>query len=124
MEHNVEFPPSQYWYCVLNIMVVFISLECSMLMILSMTFDRFCSIIRPHKAASFNTVKRAKITVICIVIFSIIFNIPHWFISGNINWECLPYGGATGKIYDEIYYWLSFLVDFALPFILLLGTTV
>ena len=121
MEHNVEFPPSQYLYCVLSMMVLFISLECSILMILSMTFDRFYSIIRPHKAASFNTVKRAKITVICIVIFSIIFNIPHWFISGNANWECLPYGGATGKLYGEIHYWLSFLVDFALPFVLLLG---
>ena len=86
-----------------------------------MTFDRFYSIIRPHKAASFNTVKKAKTTIICIVIFSVIFNIPHWFISGNANWECLPYGGATGKLYGEIHYWLSFLVDFAMPFVLLLG---
>ena len=121
MEHNVQFPPSQYWYCVLSMMVLFISLECSILMIVAMTFDRFYSIIRPHKAASFNTVKRAKITIICIVIFSVIFNIPHWFISGNAEWECLPYGGAMGKLYGEIHYWLSFLVDFALPFVLLLG---
>ena len=117
----MKFPPDQYWYCVLSMMVLFISLECSILIILSMTFDRFYSIIRPHKAASFNTVKRAKVTIVCIVVFSVVFNIPHWFISGNENWECLPYGGAAGKLYGEIHYWLSFLVDFALPFVLLLG---
>ena len=33
-----------------------------------MTFERFYSIIRPHKAASFNTVKRTKITILIIVI--------------------------------------------------------
>ena len=78
-------PPSQYFYCTRTMTMLYMSGLCSTLFILSMTFERFYSIIKPHKAASFNTVKRAKITVICIVIFSIIFNIPHWFISGNIK---------------------------------------
>ena len=85
-----------------------------------MTFDRFYSIIKPHKAASFNTVKRAKITVACIVVISILYNIPHLYVSTHVNWECVPYASAMGKPYGEFYYWLSLVVHFALPFVFLL----
>ena len=44
-----------------------------------MTFERFYSIIRPHKAASFNTVKKAKIIIVSIFVFFTVFNIPHPF---------------------------------------------
>ena len=100
---------------------LFSSFLCSTLLILSMTFDRFYSIIRPHKAASFNTVKRAKVTIICIVIFCFIFNLPHLFLSSHENWQCLPYGKATVVSYGLFYYWLSLVVNYALPFILLLS---
>ena len=93
---------------------------CSTLFILSMTFDRFYSIIMPHKAASFNTVKRAKITVACIVFISLLYNLPHIFITSNVNWECVPYGLARGKPLGDFYYWLSLIVHFVLPFTLLL----
>ena len=121
MVHEVNIPPSQYWYCSLAITILFSSFLCSTLLILSMTFGRFYSIIKPHKAASFNTVKRAKTTILCIVIFSIMYNIPHLFISSNENWQCLPYGTAMGKTYGEFYYWLSFVINYALPFVLLLA---
>ena len=93
---------------------------CSTLFILSMTFDRFYSIIRPHMAASFNTVKRAKITIVGIIVFSVLYNIPHLFISSEEGKQCVPYGTAMGKSYGQFYYWLSFVVHFAAPFILLL----
>ena len=121
MVHDVLIPPNQYWYCTLAITILFSSTLCSTLLILSMTFDRFYSIIKPHKAASFNTVKRAKTTIACVVIFSIIYNLPHLFISSNENWQCLPYGTAMGKTYGEFYYWLSFVINYALPFVLLLA---
>ena len=120
MVHDVHIPPNQYRYCTLAITILFSSTLCSTLLILSMTFDRFYSIIMPHKAASFNTVKRAKMTILCIVLFSIMYNIPHLFISSNENWQCLPYGTAMGKTYGEFYYWLSFVINYVLPFVLLL----
>ena len=98
MVHDVHIPPNQYWYCTLAITILFSSTLCSTLLILSMTFDRFYSIIMPHKAASFNTVKRARITILCIIIFSIMYNIPHLFISSNENWQCLPYGTAMVRL--------------------------
>ena len=120
MVHHVYMPPNQNWFCTLNNTILFASTLCSTLFIVSMTFDRFYSIIRPHKAASFNTVKRAKTTIICIVIFSIMYNVPHLFISTNEGLQCVPYGKGMQYAQGQFYYWLSFAVNFALPFVLLL----
>ena len=120
MVHNVYIPPGPFWYCTLSMTFLFSAFLCSTLLILSMTFDRFYSIVRPHKAASFNTVKRAQITIVCIVASSVLYNIPHLFISDHGNWECIPYGRAMGKVYGTFYYWLSFTINFALPFVFLL----
>ena len=111
-----------YWYCTITVTIFFSSTLCSTLFILSMTFDRFYSIIRPHKAASFNTVKRAKITIVCIVIFSVLFNIPHLYTSYNNEWMCLPFGDliVMAKPYFKFYYWFSFTIQFFIPFTSLL----
>ena len=116
-------PLGQYWYCCLNINMLFTAMLCSTLLILNMTFDRFFSIIKPHKAASFNTVKRAKITIVCAVFLSIIFNIPHRFVTLNDGWLCLPFGNrlAMKKWYCQFYYWISFAVQYAIPFVSLLS---
>ena len=92
----------------------------STLLILNMTFERFYSIVVPHKAVSFNTVKRAKITVACISIVSILYNIPHLYVTSNAGWEYIPYGKSNEYSFGEFYYWLSAVVHFVLPFVLLL----
>ena len=120
-QHNGYIPPGQYWYCAIQMVFLFSSFLCSTLLIVSMTFDRFYSIIRPHKAASFNTIKRAKVFIISPVIFCFIFNLPHLFLSSHENWQCLPYGQATEVSYGLFYYWLSLVVNYALPFVLLLS---
>ena len=90
----------------------------STLFILSMTFDRVYSIIRPHKAASFNTVKRAKITIFCIIMFSHLFNIPYLFIITNNGPECL---GNESGILLQLFMWLSYIIQFIIPFAALLS---
>ena len=85
-----------------------------------MTFERFYSIIRPHKAASFNTVKRAKMKITCIIIVSIVFNIPHLYITAENGRSCVPFGNATKTVAVRFYYWVSLTIYFALPFVLLL----
>ena len=96
---------------------------CSTLLILNMTFDRFYSIIRPHKASSFNTIKRAKITIAFAVVISMVFNIPHWFVTLNDGWLCLPFGNRLimTRWYSQFYYWVSFAVQYAIPFVSLLS---
>ena len=83
-----------------------------------MTFDRFHSIIRPHKAASFNTVKRAKITIISIIIGSILFNIPYLYAVTNVGRSCLA---DQIEIWQIVYHWLNHVVQFAIPFVSLLS---
>ena len=85
-----------------------------------MTFDRFYSIIEPHKAAVFNTMKRAKITIIFIVTFSMFFNIPHLFMTINGGRQCIPMVTGMDKLSGQFYYWFSFIVSFAFPFVSLL----
>ena len=120
LEHGVYFWPGQEWYCRLSLFSIFMCFLWSTLLIVSMRFDRFYSIIIPHKAASFNTVKRAKVTIVFIVIVCFSYNIPHLFVTDNIGWECVPYGGALGTVLGEIYYWMSLTIQCVIPFILLL----
>ena len=72
-------PPDQHWFCIIQGTLAFVGITNVVLLLISMTFERFFSIMLPHKAASFNTVKRAKITIIGIVVGSIIFNVPHHY---------------------------------------------
>ena len=120
MEHNVHVPPGPFWYCRISVPLIFGFFLCSTSLVVSMTFTRFYSIIRPHKAALFNTVKRAKFTIACIVIFSIVCNFPHVFTTTNVNWECIPFGNAMGRPYGEFYYWFSLVIEFVIPFVFLL----
>ena len=111
-------PPNPYWNCKLANTALFTSMMWSTLLILSMTFVRFYGIVRPHKAASFNTVQKAKITIVSCVIFSVMFNLPHLFLSIDHGVRCIPIGATLP--YVDVYYWLSFTVSFILPFIFLL----
>ena len=120
MVHDIDMPPDQFWFCTMHNAFIFMASTTSTLLIVSMTFDRFYSIIRPHKAASFNTVKRAKITIGCIVMFSIGFNVPHFFISSYEGRQCVPYGVGRETVYNQLFYWLSSCINFILPFVLLL----
>ena len=114
-------PQDQFWYCKLTLTTMLMSFMCSTLFIINMTFERFYSIIKPHKAASFNMVKRAKITIFCSIICSILYNSPHVFLSSSVGRQCIPYGNALNVIYRQFYYWLSIVVNYLPPFILLLS---
>ena len=66
-------------------------------------------------------IKRAKFSIIVTIIFSFLYNIPHFFISSNTGKiVCNAYGKAIKNVYGQMYYWLSFTLNFALPFVLLL----
>ena len=118
--HGIEMLPDQAKCCTVSATVFWVATLCSTLFIVSMTFERFYSIIRPHKAASFNTVKRARIIIACIVIFSVIYNVPHIFITTSEDKRCGPFGKAMKTAIGRFYYWFSLVISFILPFILLL----
>ena len=101
--HNMDMPPSQYWYCALIILFAFSSHMCSTMFIISMTFDRLYSITAPLKAASFNTVRRAKITILFIVFICFFWTLPQLFLGDNSDKNCVPYTKATSLL-GQIYY--------------------
>ena len=73
----------------------------------------------PHKAASFNTVKRAKITIVGIIFFSISYNLPYLFITSSKGRVCVSYVN-NDIFYVQVYYWSSLTISFILPFVTLL----
>ena len=115
---HMKEKPREFWYCLMWNIVP--SQLCSTLFILSMTFERLYSIMISHKAASFNTIKRAKIIITLVVLFSFDFNFPHLFITLKVADRCVPFGKAMSYTLGQFYFWLSLVVNFFLPFVLLL----
>ena len=109
-------PPNLNWSCSIGVYIALSCTMCSNLFIVNMTFQRFYGIIQPHKAASF-TVKRAKMTIACIVIFSVVFRSPHLFTTDFRGQLCIIYGKILGEAYGQFYYWLTFVLNFAGPFV-------
>ena len=116
--HGLDLPPNQKDYCAIYTYVATIMILCSTWFIVSMTFERFYSIVRPHKAASFNTVKKAKITIVVIFILSILYHIPYFFLFTNEGKICVVY---YPTVLLQIYYWMSFVMAYALPSVLLIS---
>ena len=76
------------------------------LIIVAMTFAKFFAIRFPHKSASFNTPRRA---VIVIVLFSALFNLPHFYITLLKDGTCIPY--ARQDILTQIFMFVSFIFN-------------
>ena len=85
-----------------------------------MTFERFYSIIRPHKTASLNTVKKARIIIICVFMFGFLYSIPYLFITDNSGKLCVPNRFASDNGFGELYYWLTEILIFIFPCLSLL----
>ena len=112
--------PNQLWYCKMLVTIVISTVQASALLVVSMTFERFYSIIRPHKAVSFSTVKRAKIIIVGIFVFSFSFYSPQWYLSGNNGKMCIPNAVAAQTVYGKVYHWVTQFVNFIFPFTSLL----
>ena len=117
---GVWMPPDQFWHCTIVALTLTTATLCSTLFIISMTFDRFYSTIMPHKAASFNMVKRAKLIIFFIIFVSVVCNIPHGFLTTDAGGQCLPYGKAAQYTLGQIYYYFSNVLNWAFSFVSLL----
>ena len=113
-------PPDPETFCSVSITVLSAATDSSTWLILSMTFERFYSIIRPHKAASFNTVKRAKVIIVCIVVISALYSLPLLFMTGRNGTTCVPYSKGTDHFAGKLYYWSDQVIGFGFPFVALL----
>ena len=117
---GVNMPPNKHWYCCLKMYNYFSSFLCSTYLLIAITFERFYSIIKPHKAASFNTVKRARIIIVFIFMFYFTYSIPFLFIAGHNGISCVTNRFASGYVLGEMYHWLTEIFVFIFPFLSLL----
>ena len=113
-------PPSKHWYCALQMYNYNASFLCSCYFLIFLTFERVYSIVRPHKAASFNTVKRARIIIICIFVFFFSYALPFLFIGGHNGISCIPNKFASGNVLGETYHWCTEVLVFIFLFLSLL----
>ena len=117
---NIKIPPDPETFCTVSMIVLSAATDSSTWFILSMTFERFYSIVRPHKAASFNTVYKARIIILCIVVISALYSVPHFFMTRRDGTICIPFAKGTDHFAGKLYYWTGQIVGFGFPFIALL----
>ena len=109
-------PPNQLGYCIISLFITTFAVLCSTYLLITMTFECLCSIIWPLKAASFNTVKRARIIIVCIFVTCFTFCIPFVFITGNRGKLCISNKFASVTVLGEVYFWLTQIFMFIIPF--------
>ncbi len=94
--------------------IVLTCLQNSTYQVLAMTTDKFIAIKWPHKAATYSTPRRAKITLLCVHMFVIVYNLPHIFLTNKENKIFRVY--LVASVFSSIHSWLSFVVNFIVPF--------
>ena len=87
-------------------------------LIVAMTVDKYIAVKWPHRAATYSTPGRARITATCVYLCVFMYNIPHFFLSGMIGDQCIAF--AISGLITRIYSWLSFVVNAIIPFSLLI----
>ena len=117
---NVSVYSSQLRHYVSAITISTLSSRTSTYIIIAMTFERCYSIVKPHKAASFNTVKRANFTISCIVLFHVIYCLPLLYTTAPSGGVCLVFHRGIEHFLVRIYYWFNQFHGFGLPFVVLL----
>ena len=104
--------------CKFKNLIAFVALQSCTFLILAMTIDKYIAIKWPHKAATYSTPRRAKITAASLFVCSIVYNIPHLFLSSFMGDMCVAYG--IDSLITRVYSWFSFVFNAIIPFILLI----
>ena len=114
---GVGGPRNQRWYCILQ---VYSSCLCSNYILIAMTYERFYSIIRPLEAASVNTVKRARIIIVCVFLVGFSYSVPFWFIGAFDEKLCYPNLLTSEYVFSKPFIWFTEVLTFIFPFVALL----
>ena len=85
--------------------------------VVAMTIDKYIAIKLPHRAATYSTVRRARMIAVGLYVFAFIYNIPHLFFSRLVHGQCIAY--AVDSPLTRAYSWFSFIFNAIVPFIML-----
>ena len=104
--------------CKISAHFILFGLQNSTMQVIVMTFDIYFAINWPHKATTFSTPRRAKITLIAVWICVLVYNIPLLFLTRMVGDVCFAY--AAGGIITKVYSWMSFSVNAVMAFLVLI----
>ena len=114
--HGIKMPPNQDGHCILLVYLTNSSVLCSCYLLITMTFERFYSIIWPLNSASFNTVKMTRVIIVWIFVFCFSYSMPFLFITESEGTWCILNKFASVTVLGEFYYWLTQILFFIFPF--------
>ena len=106
------------WSCKSLAYLVIFSLQCSTYLVLAMTIDKYAAIKWPHRAATYSTPTRALSICFGVIMCALCYNVPNLFAITLIGNRCIAY--VLGGLKTKIYSWISFLVNFIIPFSMLI----
>ncbi|KAK9497380.1 hypothetical protein O3M35_004712 [Rhynocoris fuscipes] len=110
--------------------IALIAQTCTVYLTLTVTLERFVAVCHPLQARSFCTYGRAKLYVILIIIFSILYNLSRfWEVKVEVEYDMdynvtmytpVPSSLRNNQMYISVYiHWLYLLFIYFLPFIIL-----
>ena len=111
--------------CKVVVFFTFTSSQCGVLIILALLVERVIAVMKPLKAAILLSPKRALIITFCIVIFSVIFNIPYIYVASVIQGAATDSymhcaSDAAGNVAAIIHSMANLILNGVLPFIAIL----
>ena len=92
-------------------------LQNSRYQVVAMTIDKYVAIKWPHKAATYSTPRNAKFILIGVLIFTLIYNVVHIFLSSMIGGRCRAY--AVGGTILKVLTWINFFTNGIIPILML-----
>ena len=113
---GIEMPPNKVMYCSLQMYTYTSAYLTSAYLLVTMTLERSYSIIRPHKAAAFNTVKRARVVILIIFLSFFTYSVPYLFIGDHNGIACIINKYVSINILGDIFHWLNETLVFVIPF--------
>ena len=135
-DNCVLFTAGYYWVAAELLGRTFYDIECKIfiwlldtfqhngvLLILSVTLDRFVAVRFPFNAAAWCRAKRAKIVSACVFVVVAVYSLPHLLFNyADEQLVCMLC--SFDNILCVIHLWVTAFIAFAIPFVLLLSINV
>ena len=86
--------------------------------IVAMTFDRLIAVKWPLKSLTWCTMKRARVTTACVIIFCFLLKLPYAWVTKPVQ-RCVAFR-VEKTLLVQTYYWINSAISSYIPFAILL----